>query len=223
MDSAAEKYIGVACEIKSLMNDHLGVGIIGDVNGEADSLDIITHSGDFLITLPYNQPVKVVCHAPKIGFRLFLGRVYLSSRELMRVVDVGTQQSLERRQYFRLNTSIEAELTLPSINQDGTPSDEPTMLKVEIKDVSLGGLRILTRDVFETGQKFIASFALLKQEMQLGCEVCREITFENQRKGDHNYGCKFIDITDKQLDKLCGDLFELQRLEIRKKKDNQMK
>lgn len=217
METAAEKCIGIACELKALSNDHLGIGIIGDADDTSGNIDIIPREGDFLPTLAYNQAVKIICHAPKLGFRLFLGRVYLSSRSLMRVVDVGTQQSIERRQYFRLNTNSECEITRFAKNT----GDEIEMQEfvVTMLDVSLGGIRIQTRELFDARDRFVAKFVLIKQEMEMTCEICREIFQDNLKRGEHQYGCKFVDVTEKQLDKICGDLFELQRIEIRKKKE----
>lgn len=218
METAAEKCIGIACELKSLVNDHLGVGVIGDADDASGTMDIIPRGGDLLPTLAYNQAVKIICHAPKIGFRLFLGRVYLSSRSLMRVVDVGTHQSIERRQYFRLNLQhISCEITRHSASTE--ENAEPEIFSVSLLDVSLGGIRILTKAIFAPKDKFIAQFTLIKQEMEMVCEICREVFQEATRPGEHQYGCRFIDMSEKQLDKICSDLFELQRLEIRKKKD----
>lgn len=217
METAAEKCIGIACELKALTNDHLGIGIIGDADDSSGNIDVIPREGDFLPTLAYNQPVKVICHAPKLGFRLFLGRVYLSSRSLMRIVDVGTQQSIERRQYFRLNTNFLCDIT--RFKKDSGEDIELQEFAVTMLDVSLGGMKILTKEIFVPKEKFIAKFILIKQEMEMSCEVCREIFQEALKTTEHLYGCKFVDVTEKQLDKICGDLFELQRIEIRKKKD----
>lgn len=210
---------GKSCEIKSLMNDILSVGIIAKVDDFEGTMDIVPQEGGFLATLPYNHPVKLILNIPKFGFRLMLGRVYLSSGELLRLVDIGTHQTVERRQYFRINTEKIAIITFINSKKDDEEGKEPETMEVDLKDISLGGVRIASKRIFTPGEQFSITYTLIKYKAEMMCTVAREIFMEAQRPGVHQYGCTFINVTDKQLDKLCGDLFEMQRVQISKKKD----
>ena len=217
MRSQENEFIGAMCEIKSLSNDLLAVGIIGVMDELEGTLDVLPQEGEALMTLPYNNPVKLVTYLPKSGFRLLLGRVYLSSGAFLRLVDVGSEQTSERRQYFRLNVERKAELLVPNTNEN-EEAQTGEAIEVDIKDVSLGGIRILSKQVFEPKDQFSASFVLLERKIELMCEVCREIFMDSTKPGEHQYGCRFINVSERQLVRLCGDLFELQRMQIRKKK-----
>ncbi|MEG0179509.1 MAG: PilZ domain-containing protein [Oscillospiraceae bacterium] len=215
------EYIGKSCELKSLMNDLLSVGTIVGMDDVEGTMDIAPQGGGFLATLPYNMPVKLVLNLPKVGFRLMLGRVYLSSGQRLRLVDIGTHQTTERRQFFRLNINITGLVTFINDNIEEIDK-EPETLEVEIKDVSLGGVRMATRRIFVPNEEFSLTYTLIKYKAEMMCRVCREIYMDSQRPGIHQYGCQFINVTDKMMDKLCGDLFEMQRVQVRKKKDNSL-
>ncbi|MEG0485634.1 MAG: PilZ domain-containing protein [Oscillospiraceae bacterium] len=218
MHSQQESFIGSICEIKSLANDLLAVGVIGVMDEEENTLDVLPQEGEALMTLPYNTPVKLVTYLPKLGFRLLLGRVYLSSGTFLRLVDINAEQTNERRQYFRLNIDRKADLIIPSKKEHETDEQEGEEITVDVKDVSLGGIRIVSKRIFAPDDEFLATFTLIEKRLEMMCKVRREIPSDFLRAGEHQYGCNFINVAERQLDRLCGELFELQRLQIRQKK-----
>ncbi|MDD3429066.1 MAG: PilZ domain-containing protein [Oscillospiraceae bacterium] len=209
-----EDFAGCVCEIKTMDNDLLLVGRISSANEER--IDILSlDKNDKLPLIPYEKRVKLITYVSSVGFQLLMGTVYLSSDLLLSLVEVQPEQSFERRTYFRMNINSYGEITV----RDPAQEVEAQQLSVKVYDVSLGGMRVGTDKKWETGDQFIIVFDLLNRKMEFTCRICREIHRDNAPKNEKQYGCEFVNCSERQLDVLCKILFELQRQEIRKKKN----
>lgn len=212
----SEKYEGSMCEIKTERNDLLLTGIIGVIDD--DGIDIISADKEHLPLIPYQKAVKISVFNTKLGFRILMGVAYLSTDRFLRVVEVETLKEFERRTFFRVNLKISAMLQrLEGNKQDKSlPEDrvgEP--LEVSVENVSLSGLLFSAEVPFMMGDLFEMEFTIFKTPLVMKCRICRieEVDETNER-----YGCQFVDYTQRQTDILCRDLFQLQRLEINKRR-----
>lgn len=211
-----EAIVGNICEIKTVQNDLLVIARALSLS-EDDSTRvnfIPATEEERLPLLAFNTPVKVVCFAGQDGFMLLTGKTYISNSNVLCLVDVLPAMSSNRRKYFRLNTLVDAVMM---IKRDAESIEGP--FEIKLHDISLGGARISAMLPLKEGDIIMINFELLNKKMDFCCLVRREIQL---RTAPHDmskqYGCEFINFSNRQLDLLCGALFKLQRMEIQKKK-----
>ena len=107
------------------------------------------------------------------------------------------------RAFFRLDTNIEA--TATTIMGPGA-GDYPCRLL----NISVGGARIASDRVYESGEKFLLKVRLLKDRdiSAMFCQVVRIID-----KGDRGfeYGCRFLELNEADQDRITENIFAIQR------------
>ncbi len=217
------EYINAVCEIKSMDNDLLCVGHIIKTDNEA--LEIAAREGGRLPLLQYRMPVKVFVYSSKMGTRILVGNVYLSTENFMRAEEVRSLQNFERRSAFRVNTNVSGRLSLLLSEEEQsvfdatlgrlTPEETEHMLAratfdVRVADISLAGVRLQSATALAVGTRYILEFKLLEANMSLCLRVQRNVRMPN---GEIHYGCTFFDVSERQVDVLCKELFQMQRLE----------
>lgn len=204
-----ERYKDSICEIKSMQNDLLSTGRIYSI-GE-DTIELIHPDEDKMPLLPYNTPVKISIFNARLGFKMLAGVVYISTDVFLRVSDVRMLQDFERRGFFRMNVKIPTRV-YPIVEDNG---EEVQPMEVTLENISLSGVQISSEKTFALGDRFAMEIQLFKKKMMFHARVCRLAREDGRRQF---YGCAFYDHTDRQTDDLCYDLFQLQRLEIRKRR-----
>lgn len=215
-DKFAEQVLGSLCEIKSESNDLLMVVRLESIDeNDRSRFNFVNHNkGDKLPLLAYNTPVKILSFSGKDGFILLRGNVYISTADLLSLVEVHSAQGYERRRYFRLNTRTTANAILQNSDEDEQP------FVVDLYDISLGGVRIGSRRELYKNDILLTSFTLMDRKLEFCCRVCREMPDKKLNPQIHQYGCEFVNFNNRQLDQLCSILFKIQRLEIQKRKRN---
>ncbi|NLW79510.1 MAG: PilZ domain-containing protein [Ruminococcaceae bacterium] len=218
-----QEYLGSLCEIKSLENELLAVGRIIKIDKEA--LELAGRDDERMPLLQYRAPVKVFAHHAKLDTRILVGTIYLSTENFVRVEGVRSLQNFERRGAFRVNSAVPGKLTLYLTAEEQADfdrrlvkaSDEAAQgmvdnanLDVQVMDISLTGVRLRSSVPLVPGTRYMLDFAPLEQHLTFLLRVQRLVTMPN---GETQYGCIFFDYTEKQLDTLCRDLFQLQRME----------
>ena len=213
-DNLAEQVLGSLCEIKTESNDLLVVARLVSIDENDSSRYNFVHQNkdEKLPLLAYNTPVKIISFSGKDGFVLLRGNVYISTDKLLSLVEVHSAQGYERRKYFRLNTTTTADAILQNSDEDEQP------FVVDLYDISLGGVRIGSRRALCKNDILLTSFTLLDRKLDFCCRICREIPDKKLNPQIHQYGCEFVNFTNRQLDQLCNILFKIQRLEIQKRK-----
>ena len=102
----------------------------------------IGSSRNELPSIPYNLLVKIEIYNTQIGFKVLIGRVYLSSPKLARVIDLNEATNDERREYFRISTRDTGEIYNCMRGDDILDMEEESTdyngLKVHLVDISLG-------------------------------------------------------------------------------------
>lgn len=213
-------YEGCVCEIKTMQNDLLATGIVNLI--EEDGIEIIGIDGEKLPLLHYNLPVKFTIFNNAAGFLMLAGTVYISSDWLLRIADPEELQNFERRMFFRINVETMARMR-PIPNKEMTnEAIEATIEPIEVKlrDVSLGGFLFESADIYRMGDQFLVEFTLVSVLRKFRCGVKRNagesvVGFRRFNR----YGCTYLEPTTAQQDSLCRDLFYLQRVELKKKRD----
>ena len=72
-------YVGSSCVMKAKNNDLISMGVLHRIG--KNFIDIGSSRNE-LPTVPYNLLVKVEIYNTQLGFRVLIGRVYLSSPKL---------------------------------------------------------------------------------------------------------------------------------------------
>lgn len=219
-----QSYIGSMCELKTLENDLLAVGRIIKIDYDALEIAALNH-GENLRLFQYRLPIKMFVHNEKEGDQVLVGITFLSTKLFARFEEVKPLQSFERRGAFRVNTGVEGRL-YPLLDpeeraefdqklDEAELAEQESILeqfytKVRVVDISLKGVRLATPGPLHRGERWCLDCTPLAQPMTFPLYVERAIKMPDE---SIQFGCSFIDITEKQSDLLVRDLFQLQRLE----------
>ena len=212
-----------------MSNDLLAVGRIIKIDTEA--LEVSASDGERMPLLQYRTPVKIFVHHSKLPARIQVGVVYLSTENFARLEEVKPLQDFERRKAFRVNTNVTARLTALMEEEEqeafdaaleaATPEEAEKMLalcelEVRVMDISLTGIRLQSKKVLPQGTRYYIEFVLLDNAMSFSLRVQRHIKMPS---GDTQYGCIFFDFSERQMDDLCRELFQLQRFEKNRRRN----
>ncbi len=211
----AKEYESSLTEIKALNNDLIVTGYIHRITPDYIEL---TNPNEPMFLIPYETRVKLNIFNSRLGFQILAGKVYLSTTEILRVVEVSSLGGFEKRTFFRLNIRQEAAIRL--LNNDKKASQgkeqEAEQLPVQIENISLGGVSFSCDQVLKRENKLVLSLQLPSGTMSFQCEIRR---IQLHSEPPHNYGCRFYDYNDKQIDILYKYIFQQQMEMIRKRKN----
>lgn len=225
----SKEYESSVCEIKSMENELLATGYISEITPEHIQ---ISNTADAMTIIRYNTIVKVNIFNGKLGFKVIAGKVYISTLNFIRIVEVKTLLDYERRVFFRVNVHTDAVIykekhdetnakeVLSGEDKDIERDEDRSLERIEvtIRNISLGGILISTDHKFDKGEKFMVDLKFLGDNATFNCIVRR---IENTKTEDINkYGCEFFDYSEKQGDLLCRYIFDRQRELIRKRRNS---
>lgn len=206
-----DEYIGSSCVIKTKKNDLLTMGTLHRIR---NSYMDITSSRNELPEIPYNLLVKIEVYNSQRGFRVLLGKVYLSSKTILRLIDISEAASDERREFFRIN--IQGEAIIYDMNHmllDQTEGAEEDGISVEMIDVSLGGLLFKTSLTFHVGDRFPMRLPMVEATKLFYCIVRREVKTND---GTNGYGCEFQELDMMQEDRLYKYILKRQNEQLKR-------
>lgn len=210
-----EQYLQSPCEVKTISNDLITTGSIRVIR--KDTIEVANE----LDTLPIvhcDTLVKVNVYNNNIGFRVLVGKVFLSTPDFMRIIEVQNLTDFERRDFFRIKVDLTAKAYL--IENDVPENGTLHLFTIHVSDLSLGGLFIKTKKKLEVGQRLVVNLVLLDStSIAFCCEVQREQPITVISNG---YGCAFLDNSTRQFDLLCKYIFDKQREQIRSTKEAQL-
>lgn len=199
------EYKSSLCEIRSKKNEILSKGVISEIDEEY--VKIASKNGDYLKLLNVNQPVKVNVYN-KLGFTVLVGFVLTSTEEEMKVVDVVRIVDHERRNHFRVEVGMPAKISSKEDFSE-TEDEQAKIQAVFIKDLSLSGTKIETRQHFSKGSKMWIQFNLGNRIITAQCVVVRRMVDESKKF--YHYGCELHFDSEADNDRLCAFLFKKQR------------
>lgn len=207
-------YVGSSCVMKAKNNDLISMGVLHRIG--KNFIDIGSSRNE-LPTIPYNLLVKVEIYNTQLGFRVLIGRVYLSSPKLARITDLNEATNDERREYFRISTRDQG-IIYNFMRMDGeSETEEPDTdyngLKVRLVDISLGGLMFRSKEEFRVDDKFNIVIPAMGDTMLFSCEVRRQV---ERPDGEYGYGCEFMDMATQQEDLLYRYILKRQSDQLRR-------
>lgn len=211
-----EQYLFSPCEVTTMDNDLLVVGGIVDI-GE-DYVQIGPTREDNLPLLRYNTTVKFAVRSVQAGIMILVGAVYISTDQMLKLVDVVSLQDFERRAFYRVPIDELHGKLLPLKGGDQIVAGKGT-IEAAVINISLSGVLLGIKDdvlTAQIGDRFLMELGLPKGNQLVKIRVRRV-----QRSGYNttSYGCEFYDVSQKQIDIICGYIFEKEREIIRKKKN----
>ncbi|WP_235712120.1 PilZ domain-containing protein [Enterocloster hominis (ex Hitch et al. 2024)] len=207
-------YVGSSCVIKAKNNDLISMGVLHRIG--KNFIDVGSSRNE-LPGIPYNLLVKLEIYNTQLGFKVLIGRVYLSSPKLARIIDLNEATNDERREYFRISTRdtgiIYNCMRGDDVMEMEGGSKDVNGLKVQLVDISLGGLMFRSREEFRTNDRFNMVIPAMGDSMLYTCEVRRQV---QRPEGDYGYGCEFMEMATRQEDLLYRYILRRQGDQLRR-------
>lgn len=107
------------------------------------------------------------------------------------------------RAFFRLDTNIDAIAT--TLMGPGA-GDHPCRMM----NISVGGARIASDRIYETGEKFLLKVRLL-QDRDLSTMFCQVVRAVDMGERGFEYGCRFLELNSADQDRITENIFAIQR------------
>lgn len=205
-------YEGSSCVIKTVKNDLITLGVLRRIGNSYIDIGVTRNE---LPLIPYNLPVKVEVYNTKLGFRVVGGNVYLSTREVTRIVQLVEVTDDEKREFFRIScrdTAVIYNFQGEDYDDDGEKPDV-NGIKVRLVDISLGGILFCGKDLFKVGDMFNIVFPAMGSSVLFACKVKRK---EKREKDEFGYGCEFQNKASRQEDMLYRYILKLQNDQLRR-------
>lgn len=216
----SDQYLRSPCEVKTMENAPLLTGTLSNV---ADGEIQISGQNDFLPIIHCNTTVKVSIFNNTLGFKVLIGKVYLSTREWIRLSDVQSAADYEKRNFFRVRVSLAAEARMSSaaamapVNEAQKVGNDETF-PIRIRDLSLSGLFFTSSKKIPLNTPLAVNFELYDTKISVLCKVLRPVP--GKATEPDGYGCEFLDNSGSQFDLLCKYLFACQREQLRIARQN---
>lgn len=211
----SEDYLRSPCEVKAMDNKPILTGYLAWVgNNEIQ----IMNQQEALPIIHCNTTVKISVFNNALGFRVLVGNVYLSAPEFIRISDVQSLADYEQRNFFRVKVQIDTDAR-PKTDAD-TESEDLPHFPIQIRDLSLSGLYFTCAKELEIGDLISVRLAFYSLVYFYDCRIVRKLIME--RAQADGYGCEFLDNSGPKGDLLCKYLFDCQREQIRKIKEQQL-
>ena len=217
MNGHLSDYIGCSCEVKTMDNDLLVIGklknLIYDDDGTA--MEIESLDGDEMPTAAYGIPVKVNIYSNKLGYLGLGGKVYITHTSFWRINEITTLGENERRGYFRIKIHSPAEVIGPDTK------NTIRSFKCAITSISLSGLLIAVDDddsYFREGTELVVRGFKIDDGLEIFDVTCVVKRIAEHHSLGKLYGCQFTGMKNKEVDRLCQEIFRKQRQDIQKRR-----
>lgn len=201
-------------EVLTLDNNLTFVGKVE--NYEAGTLTIRSSTGEELPPVLYNREVKLRCFQGADTVVLH-GRICGSSQWIWKLYKLENKFLAEKRTFFRQQIKQDAMVMCVQRAGEDHPLKEEEWLDCKIKDVSAGGLLILSNAaLYQVGDHLLVKDAKIVNEeppFTFTCRVQRLVQNGNQTM----YGCQFEALPPKEQDRLLRAIFTAQRKTLQTK------
>lgn len=197
-----EVYSGIRVEVTISDDQLLFVAKLMDAKGDTALLQQYSESGVSLNDDPLHVRIRgYSAHNRKAVY--MEGVITPETRNMWRVEDLIITKVENDRAFFRLNVNVDAVLT--RLDELDAPEKICRLI-----NISIGGVYIFSEDKYAEGCKFLLRVKLLADspESELRCEVLRII--EKEEAGGYEYGCRFLDITEEDQQKITQNMFTIQ-------------
>lgn len=210
-----EGYVESSCVIKTKKNALLTMGTLKKIRDKY--IDISDTRNEFP-EIAYNMLVKIEIYNSRLGFRVLIGNIYISSKKLLRIINLNEATNHEHREYFRITVYDQVSIYSLSTNLTYAASyieegEEDLGIKGELVDVSLGGILVKMKIELPTGTDFCIKIPTLGADILYKCIVRRQVEFSN---GENGVGCEFLDMSVLQEDLLYRFILKNQNAQLKR-------
>lgn len=210
--SAPELVSGTKVEVLTTENHLLFVGRMRVLEGGV--LELRRDTGDSLPQALYNSKVKLRGFQRNSQPFCMNGTVGKSSRDFWQIENLEVLQNRENRGFFRQNTDLEARV-MPSGHYRGAGREQQ---ECKVLDVSAGGARVLSRNVYLEGDRFQLEAELLPDERPFSV-ICRVLRVTPRKGFKYEYGCQFEGLSEQEQQRLLRAVFTIQRKILQAQRD----
>lgn len=216
------RQINSICEVRDMENELLMTGRIYkvlevDSNAEEGRLavEITALERNSLPYAAYDLPVKINLFGSDGGHHTVGGHVYIANEVFWRINKVSKLSDFEKRDFFRIRVAATGKACS---QRDMNPEEEPVPVPIKILDISLSGILFRTKRSFQINDRLYIFDIRLCNDAPEFSTFCTVRRIENGPEDEVLYGCSFEDLSEKEEDSLFSTIFNLHRLEIRKRK-----
>lgn len=202
-DPEPDIYTGMKVEVLTLENHLLFVGQVRVLSG--DRLRIRTEDPtDRLPRILYGTKVKVRGFQRNFQTFALYGIVTQNTSEFWNIEQLEYLQNQESRNFFRQKIEMDGKIL------SGTGGKDSSGIACKILDISAGGTCVLTKEVYEKGDRFVLESRFFPEEEPFifTCQIQR--ISEREHK-DMEYGCEFLNLSEKEQERLLRVIFKIQR------------
>ena len=201
---------GLNIQAMSEDNEYLFSATIGKVFVCGEELRIDLRRGkEIPETLEERDKIKLVTKKKKSDHMFVIkGEVTEVGKTFIYVTLNDVEEYIEGRKHFRLPIRNECFVR----RSDGSQRKELTA------DISLTGICIISADDYEPGEEITVEDLQIIDEGRLYTLPARVVRKNGQRDemtGKNKYGCCFENLTEREEDMLCHDIFALQQKKMR--------
>lgn len=142
------------------------------------------------------------------------GVITLEEKHTWKVEELTVARIGNDRAFFRLETNLDAAVT--TFGGFSAREHDCKML-----NISVGGARILSEEIYQEGDKFLLQVKLLEDRPMsvMFCEVLRIFEREDSK---YEYGCRFLELNEEDQDKITQNIFAAQLAERRRQRGAQV-
>lgn len=206
------------CEILNEENNLIYLGKVHLTDRKA-LIEVSEASGGPVPPVLFNTKVKLKLYFSGIGSQLLEGEICGSTPLYWRLDHLRPLHNRDKRENFRQRVAVPGQVLCVNGLYKPTPPDLPDyqVASCHVEDLSLGGLLVRCREVYEVGDwLMVMDVSLLDKP---------PFTFTGQvrwaeeiRRGEYHYGCQFIELVPKEQDRLFQAIFELQRMNVQSRR-----
>lgn len=228
-----DSYVGSSCVIKTKKNDLLTMGTLNKIRDKY--IDVSDTRNEFP-EIAYNRIVKIEIYNSRLGFRVLIGNIYISTKKLLRIINLNEATNQEHREYFRITVyddayiynlassvpvSDETQIIEPQVQgkdssggkSERNAADGTGGLPAHLVDISLGGVLIKSRLDLHIDDEFCLKIPNLGADILYKCIVRRLVDFDGRDKGA---GCEFLDMSVLQEDLLYRFILKKQNEQLKR-------
>ncbi|MDP4108875.1 MAG: PilZ domain-containing protein [Bacillota bacterium] len=213
MDSLSDKYISCPCEIKTFDNYPVTFGVLSKI---MDDRLVIDKLHDKLPIIHCETIVKISVYNSSLGLQVLIGNVFLSTPDIMHIINIKTVAGFEKRNYYRIRVIMEAAAELMSA--DPVKRIPLKSFNVQVFNLSISGAAFSSPLKLRVNDNIRVNLPIFRMNIALNSKVRRVIKPFSDGVGE--FGIKFVENRGKEIDLLSKYIVEYQREQIRAMKES---
>lgn len=195
-------YSGMRVEVATVKGRLLFVAKLEDLEGDRAELHQYSESEGFQSEEPILVKIRGYNEHEKKA--VYIDGTITPKPQHIWLLEGLTVTGMENdRAFFRLGTNLDATATKFS----GLEMGERTC---KLLNISVGGACIGSERRYHKGDRFLLKVKLL-EDRPVSAMFCEVLRVTETRHGKFEYGCKFLELTEEDQEKIIQSIFEVQR------------